>query len=98
MRFIEKIADQLHEELEGAKEYAEKYIENKAKGNSTRALRFKDMASDELRHAQYIHDFSVADMEDIKKVYTLTDQEEEAWNHICKHYAEHSAIIRMMLA
>jgi hypothetical protein len=52
MKMLEKFMDHISGELEGAMEYAEKYIENKAKGNTMRANVFKEMAGDELRHAE----------------------------------------------
>ena len=97
MKMIYKFADHIKEELEGAKSYAEKYIEHKAKGDSTRAMKYKEMANDELRHAQYIHDFAMQDVEAVKKVHTLSVEDESAWEHAHKHFAECTAMVRMML-
>ena len=97
MKMIEKIIDHIHEELDGAKEYAEKYIENKAKGNTVRAGIYKEMANDELRHAERIHEFGTRDLEDIQRVYTLSVEDTEKWEHCQKHFAEKIALIRHML-
>ena len=70
MTKIKKLADDMLEELESAKEYAECYIEKKAKGESTWANRFKEMAGDELNHAMYIHDYIVQEVDTLSKVYT----------------------------
>ena len=51
MRSIKKYVDHINEEIEGAKEYAENYIEWKARGNIQRANSYRDMAQDELNHA-----------------------------------------------
>lgn len=47
MRSIKKYVDAIEEELEGAKDYAEKAIEAKAKGDMEKASRYKEMATDE---------------------------------------------------
>ena len=98
MKLIEKMIDAIEEELEGAKNYAEKYLENKARGNMQRATAFKEMASDELRHASHIYDFSVQDISHIKDVYTLPVEVEEKWDHARKHYTECVGWIKQMLA
>ena len=97
MKLVHKFIEQIDEELEGAKEYAERYIENRAKGNSNRASKYKEMAGDELRHAGYVYDFAVMDVADIKKVYPMPIEAEEAWTHAMKHYAECVAMVKHML-
>jgi ferritin len=97
MRMIDKMIDHINEELEGAKEYAEKYIECKSRGDTTRASKYHDMANDELRHASNIHDFAIMDVDSIKNVYPLSVEDEEKWTHAHKHFAECTAIIRQML-
>ena len=97
MKMVDKLIEHIHEELEGAKGYAEKYIENKAKGNAMRAGVYKEMANDELRHAERIHEFAVRDIEDVKNVYALPEEEAEKWEHCNKHFSEKMAWIRHML-
>ena len=98
MKLIEKMIDHIQEELDGAREYAEKYIENKAKGNTMRAGAFKEMANDELRHAERIHEFASRDMDDIQKVYTVSNDDMEKWEHFHKHYAHCVAMVKHMIA
>ena len=38
MKIVHKLIESFEEELEGAKEYAEKYIDSKARGNIVRAV------------------------------------------------------------
>jgi hypothetical protein len=95
---IEHLIHHIDEELEGAKDYAEKYIEWRAKGDMIRANKYKDMASDELRHASYVYEFAVQDADKITKIYTLPEETEEMWKKSKKHYAECMAKIKMMLA
>ena len=95
---MEKMIDAIEEELEGAKNYAEKYIENKAHGNMQRASVFKEMAMDELGHAAHIYDFSSQDISHIKDVHTLPTEVEEKWEHARKRYAECVGWIKQMLS
>lgn len=71
MTKIKKLAEHIEEEICGAKEYAEKYVECKAKGDTAWANRYKEMANDELKHTGYLHDKAVQDIEEISKVYKL---------------------------
>lgn len=97
MRMIKNLVEQLDDEIEGAKEYAEKYVEYKAKNNMARANRFKEMANDELKHAGYIHDMTVQEIEELKKVYTAPAEMREKWDKSHKEYVEKVAWIKQML-
>jgi hypothetical protein len=70
MRSIKKYVDHIEEEIESAKEYAEKYVELKAKGENSAASKYREMAEDELKHANYIHEFAVKEIEQLSK-FTL---------------------------
>lgn len=87
----------LDEEIEGAKDYAEKYVECKVKGHSTRANKFKEMAHDELKHCGYIHEMAVQDIEELRKLYTPPAEMQETWDKSHKLYVEKVAWIRQML-
>jgi hypothetical protein len=98
MKSIKKYVDHIEDEIEGAKEYAEKYVECKAKGNMTNANKYKEMANDELKHANYIHGFAVEEIEELKKVYTPPVDMQEKWDKAHKEYVEKVAWIKQMLA
>ena len=98
MRSIKKYVDHLNDEIESAEEYAEKYVECKSKGNMQSANRYREMAEDELKHAMYIHEWAVKEIEDISKVYTPPIEMLEKWEHEHKHYVEKVAWIKQMLA
>jgi len=95
---IKVLIDQIEEELEGAKNYAECYIDYKAKSNTTWANRYKEMANDELKHAMYIHDRTTAEIEELQKVYTPPQNMLDKWEHEHKEYVERVAWIKQMLA
>lgn len=98
MRIIEQYVEAIDDELEGAKEYAEKYVECKVKNDMHSANRYKEMANDELKHAAYEHEWAVKEIEEISKVYTAPAEMMEKWEHAHKNYVEQVAWIRQMLA
>lgn len=98
MVMLDKLIDQIEDELDGARHYAEKYIENRAMGKNTRASTFREMAKDELRHAANVYGFAVEDVEAVAAVYTWSPEEEEKWAHCLKHYAVCVSRIGMMLS
>ena len=98
MTKIKKLAEHIEEELIGAKEYAEKYVECKAKGDMQWANRYKEMANDELKHAGYLHDKATQEIEEISKVYKPTEEMEEKGEKCHKKYVGQSAWIKQMLS
>ncbi len=98
MKSIKKYVEAIDEEIEGAKDYAEKYVEAKAKGDMSRANRYKEMATDELRHSTFLHEWAVAEIEELSKVYTPPVWMEEKWEKSHKEYVEKVAWIKQMLA
>ena len=70
MKKIKDYVERIEEEIEDAKEYAERYVECKVKDNMSSANKYKEMASDELKHAMYLHEFAVNEINELSKVYT----------------------------
>ncbi len=97
MRMIKEMVEHIDEEIKGAKEYAEKFIEHKAIGDP-RASVYRQMAMDELHHAERIHEFAVQDIEKISAVSPPSVEMEERWKHEHKKYVEEVAKIKMILA
>ena len=98
MTKIKELVDQIDEEIEGAKCYAETYLDYKAKGNSTWSNKYKSMSEDELRHATIIHDRAVEEINELSKVYTPPVEMQKAWDESHKLYVEKVAWIKQMLA
>ena len=91
------MADQIMEELDSAKEYAEEYLTFKAKGDGSWASRYKTMSEQELQHASYIHDRAVAEIDELRKVYTPPEEMMQKWEHDHREYIEKAAWIKQML-
>lgn len=98
MTRIKDLADQIKDELHSAKNYAEEYLTFKAKDEGTWATRYKEMAQEELKHAGYIHDRVVVEIEELRKIYTLPQDMLDKWDADHKKYIEKAAWIRQMLA
>ena len=98
MKSIKKLVDAINDEIHGAKEYAENYVESKAKGDMQKAARYKEMANDELKHAEYEHEWVTKEIADISKVYKPPVEMEEAWMKSHKEYVEKAALIRQILS
>lgn len=98
MKRIADLVAQIDDELEGAKCYAEAYLDKKASGESQWAARYREMANDELNHADYIHELAMAEIEKLKAVYTPPVEMEEKWTVSHKKYIERAAWIKQMLA
>jgi ferritin len=98
MRLLEKLIENIEEELEGAKEYAERYIECKARGNNQRASKYKEMAHDEIRHAEEIYSFADTDVEAIRRVHPLSVEDEEEWARAVKKMHECIARVKTYIA
>ena len=98
MKKIQKIADQICEELEGATEYIECALDFKVQGNSNWYSKYKSMAEQELSHAMILHDRAVEEITLLKKVYTPPVEMEKKWEEIHKTYVEKAAWIKQMMA
>ena len=98
MTKIKNLADEIMDELDSAKEYAEEHLMCKAKGNDEWAKRYYEMAEDELKHANYLHDKVVEDIEELRETYTPPQDMLDKWDSDHKKYVEKAAWIRQMLA
>lgn len=98
MKMIDKMLAHLNEEVDGAITYAEKYVEAKANGNTARANRYKEMANDELKHASFLREMTATDVQELKKVYKMTDAEESGWDHGQNQLTERMALAMHILS
>lgn len=98
MTKIKRYVEHMDEELCGAKDYAEKYLEAKAAGQSEVAEKYKEMAADELKHATYVHNIAVDEIEKIKKVFTPPQDMLARWEKAHSKYIDRAAKVKGMLA
>lgn len=98
MKMIKILVDHIDDELCDAQKYAENYVEKKAMGETQTASKYKEMSTDELKHATYIHDMVV---EQIKKIQgagiTPPAEMMENWQNEHKKYVDKVAWIKQML-
>lgn len=90
---VRKYTDHICEECDGAMEYATKYVEYK-KPKTEWASRYKEMAEDELKHAEYLN--MMLD-EWVDSVSWFSADDRELMQHAKAKMAEKMAIVRMML-
>jgi hypothetical protein len=98
MTKIKKLADEMKDELHSAKCYAEEYLTYKSKNDTMWANRYKEMAGDELKHANYIHERVVSEIKELQTIYTPPQDMMEKWDADHKKYIEKTAWIKQMLA
>lgn len=91
------IVEDIEEEIEDAKEYAERHVEAKALGHTEMAKHYKEMAEDELKHAMYLHETAVAEINEASKTHHPPAEMEAAWKMAHKEYVEKASMIRQML-
>lgn len=97
MKAIKKLVNQINEEIEGACDYAEKYVDMKAHDNKW-ASQYKSMAEDELRHSDILHQIAVEEIALLRKIYQPTSDMEKTWEESHMKYVEKTAWIRQMLS
>lgn len=98
MKKIKELVNRIDEELHDAQHYTECYIEKKAAGKTQWANRFQSMAEDELKHAAFLHELAVSEIEQLKTVFKPPADMMDKWDEAHKHYVAEAAWIRQMLA
>ena len=97
MKKFRKMVDHISEELDGATEYAENYIGEKMKGNTAKAQKFREMATQEMQHAANWYDWTDKYGDELKAVMPLSEEDTEDWEACKRKYADKIAIIKYML-
>jgi len=97
MKKIKEYVEKINDEIDGAKEYMEKALWYKAKGDSNRYTRYKEMSMQELGHAMTIHQFASEDIVELKRVYPeIPEAMQDAWDKAHNEYVEKVAWIKQM--
>ena len=98
MKFIDELIEKVMDEIDGTEEYAEQYIIYRANNNSARASQFREMATQELHHATILRDYAIQDVEAIKKIHLLSEDEEERWEKCLKKMNERISVLHYTLS
>lgn len=97
MKIIAEYVDHIDDELEGAKDAAERYLYAKSLGDSKTANLYYEIAQDELKHSTYYHEMAVQEIKRIKDVFKPTEAMQDAWDKSHVRYVEIAAWVRKML-
>ena len=97
MRKIKELVERIDDELNSAEEYAEKFIEYKADGESSMAAKFQDMATQEMNHATTMHDIAVKEIEKVSAVFNAPAEMREKWDKSHSEYIQRAARIKSMI-
>lgn len=97
MKEIQNYIDQINDEIDGAKNYAELYLMAKAKSDKEWAQRCYEMSQDELKHANWIHEKAVKEIMQLSTVYEPPSEMKNSWDISHKNYIEKAAWIKQML-
>lgn len=97
MKKIKDYIDKMNDEIEGAKEYIEKALWYKAKNDTNRYTKYKEMSIQELGHAMIIHQFASEDISDLERVYPdIPEDMQDKWNKAHNEYVDKVAWIKQM--
>ena len=97
MKKIKDYVEKIEDEIEGAKEYIEKALWYKAKGDNNRYVKYKEMSIQELGHAMTIHQFAAEDIEALEKVYPeIPEAMQDKWDKSHNEYVEKVAWLKQM--
>lgn len=97
MKKIKDYIDKMNDEIEGAKEYIEKALWYKAKNDTNRYTKYKEMSLQELGHAMIIHQFASEDISELERVYPdIPEDMQDKWNKAHNEYVDKVAWIKQM--
>ena len=98
MKRVGHYIDQMHDELCGAEEYANKYIECKIDQHMDKAATYKDMAEDELIHATFFHKIAGEELEKVNRVLAPSIEMQEKWTAAQQEFNEKTAWVKSLLS
>lgn len=102
MRKLLEYIDQIDEEIESAKDYAETYLEYKVNKSDDKneefSAKYKSMSEDEIKHAVFLHDVATLRISRVSEVYTLPVDVLDIWEKSHHRFTEKIAWIKQMLS
>ena len=97
MKKIKDYIEKMNDEIDGAKEYIEKALWYKAKNDTNRYTKYKEMSIQELGHAMIIHQFASEDIAELERVYPdIPEEMQDKWNKAHNEYVDKVAWIKQM--
>lgn len=88
MKIIKKYVDRIVDEIDGANDYTECYINAKIDNNIPLAEKYHKMALDELNHMKINHEIAVEKIEAAKRYFQPTEEMLEMWEETHERYVE----------
>ena len=98
MTVIKDYVDRIEDELNDSKKFAEAYVQSKVENDSYWMNRFREMAEDELKHSEYIHELVTKKIKSLSEILVPPQAMLDKWNTAHKDYVEKAAWIRQMLS
>ena len=97
MKIIKTIAHQIHEETEGAMDYAKSAVHYREEYPELARV-YADMAEQELTHANKLHDFVVKFINEVRRTKEPPAYMLEVWEEEHKEIIEEVAQTKAMIA
>lgn len=97
MREVGEFIDLMEEELEDAKEYAERYISYKVSNDSDRAEQFKQMCKNDLEHSLVLYKIANEEIMRLKRCCSIPSVMSNVWDKKNTKFIEKAAWIKQML-
>lgn len=88
MHIIKKYVDRITDEIHGANDYTECYIEAKIDNNLPLAEKYHKMATDELNHLKINHEIAVQKIDAAKRYFKPTEEMIVMWEETHRNYVE----------
>lgn len=99
MKQIKEYVDGMMDEICSAKDYIEKALWYKSNGNTIRYNKYREMAMQELSHAETLHSFTVEDIAKLSETFPEVPADMmDKWNDAHRHYVEKVAWVKQMIA
>lgn len=93
MKMIDSFMESIKDEVNGAMDYADKYVELKTEKPKWANI-YHDMAANELTHAEHLMTMA---KEHVASLGWLSEKTKEDWNKCQSKTAEKTAMIKIML-
>jgi len=98
MKRIKKLVHNIKDEIESAECYTEEFLKALVDSNTKTAARMKEMALQELEHADTLHTIAASEIERLSHVITPPPEMMEKWEKHHADYIERVAKVKEILS